>query len=97
MVRLELRRAQRAPQLRQGAAEAHRRRHLRQLRHEALSALAGQVLLRPAQQGVQVLPRLRELQLQGLHHREVLRQRPRVSGLKARNVTSDRWPFECVG
>jgi hypothetical protein len=33
-----------------------------------------------AEQGVQVLPGLRELQLQGLHHREVLRQRARVRG-----------------
>ena len=53
--------------------------HLRELRHEAVSAVAGQELLRDAGQRLQVLPRLRELQLQRLHHRKVLRQRSRVS------------------
>ncbi|KAL1470690.1 hypothetical protein MTO96_024107 [Rhipicephalus appendiculatus] len=39
---------------------------------------AGRPLLRAAGPRLQVLPGIRELQLQGLHHREVLRQRARA-------------------
>ncbi len=41
-----------------------------------------------AEQGVQVLPGLRELQLQGLHHREVLRQRARVMRIEEIRIRS---------
>jgi hypothetical protein len=43
-----------------------------------------------AEQGVQVLPGLRELQLQGLHHREVLRQRARVMSIEEIRIPSSR-------
>ena len=43
-----------------------------------VSPVGQQQMFLYAQHGLQVLPGLRELQLQGLHHREVLRQRPGV-------------------
>ncbi len=41
-----------------------------------------------AEQGVQVLPGIRELQLQGLHHREVLRQRAWVMCIEEIRIRS---------
>ena len=54
-------------------------RHLRVVRQQKVSQVPGGPMLQAARQGLQVLPRLRELQLQGLHHREVLCQRAHVS------------------
>lgn len=76
LVRVQLRRAQQPPAVRQGAGPVHRGRHLRGVRGQEVPPLQLRQVLRDAEQGLQVLPRLRELQLPRLHHREVLRQRP---------------------